>query len=232
MDGRLEETVELLERDLAWRQQVGLPRMMPLVGFRALQYLGRIDDDSQSPLQQTVLEGMNVPVYRIMPVVPAQLGRVEEANQRLDRMLKARPNITSTNDMTQSWVDGFYLEAALLVKHRQAAELLLRRLASSTLVFTASGCIPRLLGGAAVLVCRYDEGRQHYDRAIKVCTEMRFRPELALSHLQLAELLLEHCPDDKQDALAHLDFAIREFREMKMLPSLERALRHKEILKA
>jgi hypothetical protein len=30
----------------------------------------------------------------------------------------------------------------------------------------------------------------------------------------------------------HLDFAIKEFRDMKMQPSLERALRHKEILKA
>jgi hypothetical protein len=29
-----------------------------------------------------------------------------------------------------------------------------------------------------------------------------------------------------------LDFSIREFREMKMKPSLERALRHKDILKA
>ncbi len=32
--------------------------------------------------------------------------------------------------------------------------------------------------------------------------------------------------------LEHLDFAISEFREMKMQPSLERALRHKEILGA
>jgi len=30
----------------------------------------------------------------------------------------------------------------------------------------------------------------------------------------------------------HLDFSINEFREMKMQPSLERALRHKEILGA
>jgi hypothetical protein len=29
-----------------------------------------------------------------------------------------------------------------------------------------------------------------------------------------------------------LDFAIEEFQDMKMRPSLERALRHKEILKA
>ena len=61
---------------------------------------------------------------------------------------------------------------------------------------------------------------------------MRFRPELALTRLQLAELLLEHYPDEKPDALDHLDFAVNEFREMKMQPSLERALRHKEILGA
>jgi predicted Ser/Thr protein kinase len=48
----------------------------------------------------------------------------------------------------------------------------------------------------------------------------------------LVELLLEHFPDEKKAALEHLDFAIREFREMKMQPSLERALRHKDILKA
>jgi hypothetical protein len=61
---------------------------------------------------------------------------------------------------------------------------------------------------------------------------MRFRPELALSRLQLAELLLEHYPQEKSEAIAQLYFAIAEFREMKMQPSLERALRHKQILKA
>jgi hypothetical protein len=61
---------------------------------------------------------------------------------------------------------------------------------------------------------------------------MRFRPELALSRLGLAELLLDRYPDEKAEALEHLDFAIKEFREMKMQPSLERALRRKEIIKA
>jgi hypothetical protein len=32
--------------------------------------------------------------------------------------------------------------------------------------------------------------------------------------------------------LAYLDFAIKEFRKMNMQSSLERALRHKDILKA
>jgi len=52
---------------------------------------------------------------------------------------------------------------------------------------------------------------------------MRFRPELALARLQLAELLLEHYPA-KGGCPGALDFAIQEFGEMKMQPSLERAL--------
>jgi hypothetical protein len=59
---------------------------------------------------------------------------------------------------------------------------------------------------------------------------MRFWPEIALTRLQLVELLLKHYPDENVDALGHLDFAINESREMKMQPSLERTLRHKEIL--
>ena len=93
-------------------------------------------------------------------------------------------------------------------------------------------CLARHMGGAAALLGKYDEARQHYQEAITICTEMPFRPELALSKLQLAELLLEHYPKEKKEALEHLDFAIKEFREMKMQPSLERALRHKDILKA
>ena len=61
---------------------------------------------------------------------------------------------------------------------------------------------------------------------------LRFRPEIALIRLDLAELLLEHYPDERGAAIEHLDFAISEFREMKMQPSLERALRHRELLKA
>ena len=52
------------------------------------------------------------------------------------------------------------------------------------------------------------------------------------ARLQLTELLLEHYPYEKKETMEHLDFAIKEFQEMKMKPSLERALRHKNILKA
>ena len=38
--------------------------------------------------------------------------------------------------------------------------------------------------------------------------------------------------EERAEALEHLDFAIGEFRDMKMQPSLERALSHRDILKA
>ena len=116
-----------------------------------------------------------------------------------------------------------------------AAELLLNRFAGTSVVTSGvwyTTVIPRHLGGACVLLGRYEEARKYYDEAIEVCTEMRFRPELALTRLQLAELLLEHYPQERAEALEHLDFAIAEFRDTKIRPSLERALRDKEILGA
>lgn len=86
---------------------------------------------------------------------------------------------------------------------------------------------------AAVVVGleKHEEARQYYQEAFKVCTEMRFRPELAQSRLQLTELLLEHFPQEKKEAAEHLDFCIKEFKDMKMQLPLERTLRNKEMLK-
>jgi tetratricopeptide (TPR) repeat protein len=153
----------------------------------------------------------------------------------LERLVVARPGIGSAEDETPVWVDITLLEVAVLAGHRTAAELLLRRLSGSssqTSGLWRTTCTGRHLGAAAAFLGKPDEARKYYQEAIKVCTEMKFRPELALTHLQLAELLLEHYPKERADALEHLDFAISEFRDMKMRPSLERALRHKDILKA
>lgn len=96
----------------------------------------------------------------------------------------------------------------------------------------------RLVAGAYALLGQPEQARLHYQRAIEACTHMRFRPELALTRLELAELLLDSALTptlsqvEREEAQAHLDFAIEEFRAMKMQPSLERALRHKGLLHA
>jgi len=92
--------------------------------------------------------------------------------------------------------------------------------------------IGRLCGEAAALLLEPAEARRCFAQGLGVSERIGFRPEIALIRLDLAELLLDHYPDERPAAIEHLDFAIGEFREMKMQPSLERALRHRELLKA
>ena len=68
-----------------------------------------------------------------------------------------------------------------------------------------------------------DDAKRHYLDAIKVTANMRFRPELAISLYQLAELQLKHFPDEKDEAIKNIDFANKEFIEMKMKPFIEKA---------
>ena len=155
------------------------------------------------------------------------------------------------------------LEAAVLTKQRDVARALaltLGPVANTVLMAQNQTCIARHLGAAAALLGEREKAKAYCQQALEVCAKIRFRPEAALTRLQLAELLLEESdevgrgdlaptgmapdvgvgsPDPKasadeirKEALEHLDFAIAEFREMKMQPSLERALRHKEFLKA
>jgi hypothetical protein len=95
-----------------------------------------------------------------------------------------------------------------------------------------STCIGRHLGAAAALVGKPDEGRDFYRQALELAHKLRFRAEIALTRLQMAELLLDSYPDERAEALEHLDFAIGELRDMKMQPFLERALSRRELLEA
>ena len=92
--------------------------------------------------------------------------------------------------------------------------------------------ISRLLADSARLLGDHEDARTQYVRALDGLGKMGFRPEVALTRLHLAELLLDHFPDKHAEAIEHLDFAINEFRDMKMQPSLERALGRKQVLGA
>jgi DNA-binding CsgD family transcriptional regulator len=83
--------------------------------------------------------------------------------------------------------------------------------------------IDRQRGAAYVLLEERENARQHFLAALAAGEKMRFRPEVALTRLALAELILDHFPRQRAEAFEHLDFCIPEFREMKMLPSLRKA---------
>src|SRR5262249_34925139 len=86
-------------------------------------------------------------------------------------------------------------------------------------------CVARLLGDAAVLAGDRTAARAYYLQALEAAGRIRFRPELALTHLRLAELLLEGGDDHAQsEALQHLNVAIPELQDMHMQLGLERGL--------
>ena len=82
----------------------------------------------------------------------------------------------------------------------------------------------RLLGEAATLVGRLAEARDAYEQALAVCQKVRFRPELALIRLDLAELLMNSYPSERARAVELLQAATAEFEAMRMQPSLSHAL--------
>jgi DNA-binding CsgD family transcriptional regulator len=84
--------------------------------------------------------------------------------------------------------------------------------------------VARLIGCAAVLSGELDAARKHYTQALEWATAIRHRPEVALTRLELAELLLASYPSERPEALEHLDFAVAEFGAMRMQPGLERAV--------
>jgi tetratricopeptide (TPR) repeat protein len=232
IDGRLEEATQTARGMLTRAEEMGLTGFASsfafMAGCRAWLLLGKAGEALQLVVKMP--SPFSPPAQALYL---AHLGRDAEAAKILERFVVSRPGIGSVEDETPALNDILYLEAAVVAKHRQAAELLLNRFDSgcSPLLSYVQTCTARHLGGASALLGKYDEARKYYQEAIKVCTEVKFRPEIALTRLQLAELLLEHYPEEKKEALEHLDFAIKEFREMKMQPSLEQALRHKEILK-
>jgi len=239
LDGRLEQVVELGERIQARGVELGSEDVGRVQAGqatrRALLYLGRIDDALRGIPEPRELFA-SAGVYSGQRVLfMAHAGRREEAIRILRRFLAAR-DMTRADDPTSAAVLRYLLEASVVLQDAEAARVFEARMAPlAGLLHTEVGmiyCVGRACGAAAVLLGEPEKARTYYEQAMDVCTRARFRPELALTRLELAELLLAHYPDEKAAALEHLDFAIDELQGMKMRPSLERALRHKGLLKA
>jgi tetratricopeptide (TPR) repeat protein len=237
MDGQLEEAAKCHDDVLRLGAEMGVPQAAGvyacMFGPRLGGYLGWGREELRHLEQWGQAAGIPVPAH-IRAYYLACGGEREEVVTILDEVAD---HYAAEPEKTVHTFGALLLllETAVLVEHTRAAEILLNLLVGAAYKTTGLShptCVARNLGEAVALLGGYEDARKHYLEAIKVCTEMRFRPELALTRLQLAELLLEHYPKERTEALEHLDFAISEFRDMKMRPWLERALRHKEILKA
>jgi tetratricopeptide (TPR) repeat protein len=234
LDGRLEDAMEIGRRMRERGEALGLTGYaLTAEGMATLSasiYLGKVD------VMQRVSDTTDNPMASYLKaMVSALLGRDTEAAELIEPWVSQRLAMGQAGDMMPSILELRSLTTAVSLGNRQAAELMLSRYGDVNMCTAGIYYIsfpPRHLGAAAALLGKPEEARARYQAALKMASEIKFRPEVALTRLNLAELLLEHYPDEKKEALEHLDFAIQEFREMKMQPSLERALRHKDIMGA
>ena len=231
VDGRLEESLQGIERFVDRAEELGSPVMGRLFGawqFKHLLYLGRAEE---------ALAATGYELGSLLPAAPAiclaHLGRLPEAREALHNVLQTIEDETAKGG-TRLGVISLTLELAVTLADRDAAAALATMLAGHEKyapMFSGSSN-GRNLGGAAALLGNLEDARAHYQAALEVLAKVRQRPEIALIRLELAELLLDNYPDDRAEALEHLDFAVTELRDMKMQPALEGALSRREILEA
>ena len=231
VDGRLEESLQGIERFVDQAGELGSPVMGRLFGawqYKPLLYLGRAEEALAAAGYE--LGSLVLPVHAICL---AHVGRLPEAREVLHSVLHSIEDETAKGETRLGPISSV-LELAVTLADHDAAAALATMLGGhekyAPMYFGSSD--GRNLGAAAALLGDHEEARARYQAALEVLAKVRHRPELALTRLQLAELLLDHYPDERDEALEHMDFAITELRDMKMQPALERALSRREILEA
>ena len=251
LDGKLEQVLAEAETMRAMGEEMGTPvagqQLADGTTFMPLLYLGQaekaLEDISKLPVAQGAAD-RTIGLGRLLRVIPlAVMGHTEEARDILHRTIEGY-GIGIDEYETSSVMLGLLAEAAILLEDRESVEVLAARISplASLSVLPLHGttaCPARVLGGAAALLGKPDEARSYYFKALETAGKIRFRPEIALTRLELAKLLLDHylhpstgSGQARAEALEHLDFAIGELRDMKMQPALERALSRREILGA
>jgi len=265
MDGRLEQVVQAAARLRDRANELGIPGRGEFdafnVSMRSLCYIGRAEEALAAQpknARSALAEGRSLMFGGDAAVCLAHLGRWPEVQEALAPLAEGMRTGDERVELSYVRLTN-YLEAAVLAQDREATALIRARLegAEGLIDELFITCVARHLGAAAALLGEPEQAMRYYEQALEVCAKVGFRPEIALTHLGIAELLLGDAgamnrastpgargkapagaggspapPGARAEALEYLDFAIAEFREMKMRPSLERALRHKEVLRA
>jgi len=227
MRGEIEKGVDISQNLTASASALGIELWGQLMGTWAssvgLGHLGRYDEMIKGQWAwPSLLHGDSVIAGQL-----AQAGRIEEAREMVRRLIVERA-IGEMDDWTDCVTLTNLLNASAITDDAESARVLYERLKEAddwyALPVTTTG---RPLGLAAALLGDFDTARRHLLVALDLAKRIEDHPETAHVRLALAGLLFEHFPDERSEAAEHLNLAVREFRDMKMQPSLEDAMRLK-----
>ena len=232
IDGRLDEASRLLDRFITRADELGAPlrarEFSMEMRMTLAEYVGRMEDglsaiqDYAARATAAARKSLFYVAFRAMSL--AVLGRASEARSLAGPVLDQEAGRIG-EDLRGTIPLVILLKCAIAVEHREAARALADKLACIAHLSLGDWVlttVARQLGAAAALNGDRAAARAYYAQALEAAGKIGFRPDIALTHLQLAELLLDE--GERLAAREHLDFAIPELRQMKMLPALERAI--------
>ena len=99
--------------------------------------------------------------------------------------------------------------------------------------FEAVIAADRLLGLLSVTMGQLDQAMAHFEQALAFCRNAGYRPEMAWSCCDYADMLLQRNHEgDYANATALLDESLAISTELGMRPLMERVLSRREILRA
>ena len=102
----------------------------------------------------------------------------------------------------------------------------------STMILTVSS-VDRLLGLLSQTIGNMNQAAAHFEDALAFCRKAGYRPELAWSCCNYADMLRERDAEaDRSKAITLLDESLSISSELGMRPLMERVLSRREILKA
>jgi len=234
MEGKLEAAERLAEqaRRAGERAEQPLARQyygIQLVGIRGLQ--GRVAE-LLPPIRELVKRFPGIPAWRsALITVAARSGEIEEGRLELERFVGED---FSAVPRDANWLPGIGLlaEASALLGETERAEAAYQEmLPYEGLVIVVAraaatnGPVDRILGLLAQARGRRDDAERHLRRAIEICKRVGDRPWLAISTVDLAEVLLgRDGRGDRERALELLDEALSPAREMGARYVVDRAL--------
>ncbi|MBV9596753.1 MAG: AAA family ATPase [Chloroflexi bacterium] len=225
LDGRLNEAIALCQLAIG-RATDGGPRVLGLLGAMfhlrlPLMYLGNVERYVDVVRAYQAAAGTpRAEAALLLALGLSGSGRVQEAIAGGEAT-----GVDSLDDRPLLEL-VLRLELALCTGDAAAARELAERLAPVVHLTTVDGCtqsVARLVGSALRLQGDFDRARADFQLALVGSQRIGYRPEVALTQLELAELLLDYYPDERHVARAHLESAASEFRAMRMQPFVARA---------
>ena len=184
--------------------------------------------------QESVVRVDFVAIARTLSII-AQIG---DSRRRLDQTEALARQVISSARLSPYLSDTAHCALAFIAWHRGDTSLAEEQYAAledsrGQLYVRGSFSLDRLLGLLAHTMGKLDDAAAHFEAAVAFCRKAGYRPQLAWSLCDYADMLKERDgPGDGEKAVGLLDEALAISRERGMRPLMECVLSRREILRA